>query len=351
MADAPTRPPRQSGPALPVALAKSAPGAATSAATSAAKPAAKPAAQAATSQRKRAALLLMLASGFAGLGYQVVWTQQCALWLGHESAAVLAVVAAFFGGLALGALALGPRIERSLYPVRWYAGCELLIASWSLALALLLPQASGGLLDLTGAQPSPAWQWTVAFFGTFILLLPATAAMGATLPAMERAMAPLRLPGRSIAALYAGNTGGAVLGVLASAFWLVPELGLARTAGLCAVLNLLCAGVALWAFSQPAGTAAAAGGPDTGSAAQPPAQARRNALARLAATGLLGIGYEVVVVRVLSQVTEDTVYTFALLLAVYLVGSALGAAAYQRWRPGAPQPAGKAEPAGGGAST
>ena len=48
-------------------------------------------------------------------------------------------------------------------------------------------------------------------------------------------------------------------------------------------------------------------------------------LARLALTGLLGIGYEVLVVRVLSQVTEDTVYTFALLLAVYLVGSAAGA--------------------------
>ena len=78
----------------------------------------------------------MAASGFAGLGYQIVWTQQCALWLGHESAAVLAVVAAFFGGLAVGALALGPRIETSTRPVRWYAGCELVIASWSLLLAL-----------------------------------------------------------------------------------------------------------------------------------------------------------------------------------------------------------------------
>ena len=51
----------------------------------------------------------------------------------------------------------------------------------------------------------------------------------------------------------------------------------------------------------------------------------------LAATGLLGIGYEVLVVRVLSQVAENTVYTFAILLAVYLVGTALGAAAYGRW--------------------
>ena len=57
----------------------------------------------------RAALAhgLMVASGFAGLGYQIVWTQQCGLWLGHEAAAVLAVVAAFFGGLAVGALEIG----------------------------------------------------------------------------------------------------------------------------------------------------------------------------------------------------------------------------------------------------
>jgi spermidine synthase len=58
----------------------------------------------------------MVASGFAGLGYQIVWTQQCALWLGHESAAVLAVVSAFFGGLAVGALALGPRTDRKDQP-------------------------------------------------------------------------------------------------------------------------------------------------------------------------------------------------------------------------------------------
>jgi spermidine synthase len=264
----------------------------------------------------------MTASGFAGLGYQIVWTQQCALWLGHESAAVLAVVTAFFGGLGLGALAIGPRIERSRHPVRWYAAAEVVIALWSLLLALLMPPFSGWLLDLTGTQPSPVWQWTVAFCGTFLLLLPATAAMGATLPAMERVTVRLRVEGRSIAALYAANTCGAVIGVLAAAFWLLPEFGLARTAAICIALNLLCAGAALAALPQSIETV------------QYPTQlasSRTGLLAQLSLTGLLGIGYEVLVVRVLSQVSEDTVYTFAMLLAVYLVGSALGAAAYQRW--------------------
>lgn len=275
--------------------------------------------------RRRLALVLMVASGFAGLGYQIVWTQQGALWLGHETAAVLAVVAAFFGGLALGALLLGTRIDRSANPARWYAGCEAVIGAWSLALAFLLGPVTGALLNLIGAQPSPAWQWFVSFSGTFLLLLPATAAMGATLPAMERALARLRQEGTSIAALYAGNTFGAVLGVLASAFWLVPAFGLTLTAGVCAALNLLCAGAALKLFSDAPAESQANASTVTVEA--------RGALPLLAITGLLGIGYEVLVVRVLSQVAENTVYTFAILLAVYLVGTTLGAAAYGLWHP------------------
>lgn len=278
-----------------------------------------PSASAAEPPRRRAtALALMLASGFAGLGYQIVWTQQSGLWLGHEAAAVLAVVAAFFGGLALGAWALGPRIERSTRPARWYAGCEALIALWGLGLIAGLPRASAALLPLIGVQPSPVWQWSVAFLGCFALLLPATAAMGATLPAMVRVCAGLGQRGGSLAALYAANTAGAVLGVLACSFLLIPSLGLARSGALCVALNLLCAALA-WRMPDEAAAPAKA---------KPPAP--RRLLLTLWLSGLLGIGYELLVVRVLSQLTENTVYTFALLLAVYLIGTALGAAAWQR---------------------
>lgn len=266
----------------------------------------------------------MGASGFAGLGYQLVWAQQCSLWLGHESAAVLAVVSAFFGGLALGGLALGGRVEASARPARWYVGCELVIALWSLLVLAAWPAFAGFVQRATGVEPLAAWQWLVAFSGAFLLFLPATAAMGATLPAMERLTAQLSGGGRSVSMLYASNTLGAVLGVLTSAFWLLPSFGLARSILVCVGLNLLCAALALALFStaeRPAPLRLPA--PDRPRA--------RGVLALLALTGLLGIGYEVLVVRVLSQVTENTVYTFASLLAVYLVGTAAGAAAYRRW--------------------
>lgn len=272
---------------------------------------------------------MMLASGFAGLGYQIVWTEQCSLWLGHESAGVLAVLAAFFGGLALGGLLFGERIERSAQPVRWYAGCELVIAAWSALLLEIASPFSGWILRVIGVAPSAAWHWSVVFAACFLLFLPATAAMGATLPAMERLTLFARDDRRSIALLYAANTFGAVLGVLASAFWLIPALGLARSAAICVALNVACGVLALAVF--PRSLAPSTSSPPSALAAT------RTALLRLAFSGFLGIGYEVLVVRVLSQVTENTVYTFALLLAVYLIGTAAGAALYQRWlarRPG-----------------
>ncbi len=265
----------------------------------------------------------MLASGAAALGCQIVWTQQAALWLGHDGTAALAVVAAFFGGLALGAWAIAPRIERGANPVRAYAACEALIGLWGLVLAFGMPAAGRALMTLVGAEASPAWQWSVAFGGSFALLLPATAAMGATLPAMARITEALQSRGVGLAGPYAANTAGALLGVLAALAGALPGLGLRDTAIACASLNLACALLALRLGTPQA------------SPARPAvvAPAARGLLLQLAATGLLGIGLEVLALRVLSQVTENTVYTFAALLAVYLLFTAIGAALHAALAP------------------
>ena len=115
------------------------------------------------------------------------------------------------------------------------------IALWALALIFLAAPAARALLGLVGAQPTPLWHWSVAFAGTFLLLLPATIAMGATLPAMERMLAATRTGRAQVPMLYAANTFGAVLGVLVTAFVLVPRLGLTAAASICVAANLLCA--------------------------------------------------------------------------------------------------------------
>lgn len=287
--------------------------------------------------RLRPALILPLffCSGAAGLGYQLVWARMFAAGLGHEVPAMIAVVGAFLGGMAVGAWSLGRRIDNCPKPARWYGALELGIGAWGLVTAFLIPWMNPLALALTGPTPTPAWQWVVTFVLPFLVLLPGSAALGATLPAMDRFLVPFSTSGRTIGALYAANTFGAVAGVLGSVFVLMPALGFRLSLVTLAGVNLLCGLIALWL------------GRDAGNKSRPTAPAsRREAVSREAAlpfarlgvsllvTGFLGIGYEIVGVRVLLQVLENTIYTYAAALAIYLVGTAAGAAAYQRFARG-----------------
>jgi len=276
--------------------------------------------------RGRSAFLhaVFFLSGAAGLGYEIAWTRMWAPGLGHEVPAMLAVVAAFFGGLAVGARALDGAIGRSPRPGRWYVALEVVLGLWGLASVALVPWGNERVARLTGPLPSDLRHWLVAFAVPFALLLPATAAMGATLPAMDRLVARLRGSGRYVAGLYAVNTLGAVAGTLGAAFVLVPRLGLRGTVLCCAAMNLLAAAGAALGFRG--GTA-----PARGLAEEADAPSQRRLLTTLFFTGLLGIGYEVLGVRVVGQVLENTVYSFACALAVYLLGTAGGAAFYQRF--------------------
>ena len=282
--------------------------------------------------KSRFAILLMFSSGAAGLVWQLVWTTQFGLALGHEIVAVLSVMAAFFGGISAGSFLLAHRLERSPYPGRWYAGLEALIAGWALLVAFLSPIALPQLSQWIGAEPSAGWHWVLAFFIPLVVLLPATLAMGVSLPAMERLLR--RKNGQALSTVYAANTVGAMAGLLLAVFFFVPDLGLLGTSLIFAGVNATCALLAWrnWGGEINPESSVAEPSPDAAidlDSSTPLATPLAIAL-RLFLTGLLGIGYEVLAVRVLSQVTENTVYTYALLLAVFLLGTALGAALVRR---------------------
>jgi spermidine synthase len=266
-------------------------------------------------------------SGAAGLGYQIIWTRSFAVGLGHEMPALLAILAAFMAGMALGAWAI------SKAPVRnagqWYGCLELTIGLWAATTPFLVPAAAGLALKWIGIEPSPPRHWLVAFLLPFLVLLPATAAMGATLPMIERFVTPLTWRRQSVAGLYAANTSGAMAGVLLSAFVILPQFGLRAALVGFAAINVCCGLLALLLSRQ------------VPNAFQNPNVAAADPWRlwiTLFVTGLLGIGYEVLGVRVLAQVLENTVYTYAAVLAVFLLGLSIGAAAWHhfgsRWRLG-----------------
>lgn len=278
--------------------------------------------------RRKVGLLYIVyfLSGVAGLGYQMVWSRLFTTGLGHEMPSVLAVVAAFFGGLALGSWALDGVVSRSARPGHWYVGLEILIGLWGIGSVWLIGGSNDVAMRLIGVEPSAIRHWAVAFLVPLAVLLPATTAMGATFPAMERFVSPLTADGRCVAGLYSANTAGAVAGTLGSAFLVMPWLGFSYTVFLLATLNLACAAM-MTAFGlrhEPR--------PAEPDAAWAPAEIPRSRMvATVFFTGLLGIGYEVLGVRVLSQVLENTIYSFAAILSIYLLGTAIGASLYQRW--------------------
>lgn len=277
----------------------------------------------------RLAHVVFFASGFAGLGCQLVWTRQFALGLGQELPAVQAVVAAFFGGFALGAGAADALRRRTRgSPARLYAVLEAVIGLWVIASPHLIALTNMLAQAWIGLEPSPIRHSLVAFGVPWVTLLPATAAMGATLAVFEPFARTLTTHGRVVGTLYAANTLGAALGclfILEVGF----RLGLATTLHGLGLLNLACA-VAALGLARRAPRATNPESQPTSAGAEPGPRSAAQLGGLLFATGLLGIGLEVLGVRLLKLVLENTSYTFAALLAVYLLGTALGAAGV-RW--------------------
>src|SRR5688572_33216980 len=70
-------------------------------------------------------------SGVAGLIYQIAWARYLSLFLGHSSYAVVAVLVAFMGGLAIGNALFGGIADRAKKPLELYAWLEIAIGVYA----------------------------------------------------------------------------------------------------------------------------------------------------------------------------------------------------------------------------
>jgi spermidine synthase len=282
-------------------------------------------------------------SGIAALVYQTAWTRQFAIVFGTSELAVATVLAAYMGGLALGAWLAEKFLPRVTRPVLTYALLELGIALGAIvAVPLLLWLANAGLLALFGGQPAPPdseHAGTTLFYlvSAFAALALPTTLMGATLPMLARyAVAEESQIGRRIGLLYALNTAGAVLGALVTAFLLLPELGLRKTIWFAAGLNGL-----VFLFAAALAQRVPPAGPPKGyalDAAPEPVVTRPRTpvftrvpavgwvLPMMLLAGAIAFFQEVLWARMLSQVVGSSIYAFGVMVASFLTGIAAGGA-------------------------
>ena len=289
------------------------------------------------SVHRRLLIVCYAASGAAALVYQVAWTRLFSLQLGHSTAASSTVLAAFMGGMAVGAW-IGGRVRsdssRRLLVV--YAVIELAIAAIAVALPGALDALVPALASAYANGDSPAFFAFVRVAISLLLVGLPAAAMGATFPiavawlthTSERVNAASEsTPAATAGVLYAANTAGAAIGAISAGFWLIPAIGLRATTWMGIALNVAAALGALWIARQRQ--------PEN-ARREPPS--RRKALTRryaavprpvlacaaAALSGFLALVYEVAWTRLLALVLGPTTYAFATMAASFITGIAIG---------------------------
>ena len=192
---------------------------------------------------------MLLASGAASLTFESLFFRLAAIAFGGSVIAASIVLCAFMSGLALGNILAARFGDRVRSPLRAYAMAELAIGISGCVVVAVLPGLGESLAPIFRPSAAiPALQNLERFLAAFVILLLPTTAMGITLPViLASGFRSDSNFGSVLGRLYAWNTAGGIIGVLAAEGLLVARLGITATAWAAAALNLAaaCAAVAL----------------------------------------------------------------------------------------------------------
>jgi spermidine synthase len=265
---------------------------------------------------------LFAASGCAALIYEIVWFELLEFVIGSSAISLGILLATYMGGLGLGSILLPRLISERAHPLRVYGLLELGIGAFGVLILLALPlvvkiyvanvgHGLGGLA-LRGAVSATC-------------LLPPTILMGASLPAVSRWVKMTPRGVSWLGFLYADNTAGAVLGCLLAGFYLLRVHDTATATFAAAGINAAVAITAL-VLSAIVPHARAEGGASPPSIPREPGRIAGGGAVYvvIAISGFCALGAEVVWTRILSLMLGGTVYTFSIILAVFLGGLAIG---------------------------
>ena len=261
-------------------------------------------------------LLLFVGSGCAALIYEIVWFQLLQLVIGSSAVSLGVLLGTFMGGMCLGSLALPRLVSARHHPLRVYACLELGIGIIGITVLLAMPLVGGLYTAWAGSGLVGILLRGVA---AGVCLVPPTLLMGATLPAIARWVETTPEGVSWLGFFYGGNIGGAVLGSLLAGFYLLRVYDGATATYVAAALNLTVALLAL-ALAKATPHEAIAPAPEK-------VERARGSWAvyvAIALSGMTALAAEVIWTRILSLLFGATVYTFSLILTVFLVGLGIG---------------------------
>lgn len=282
-------------------------------------------------------LLLFFGSGCAALIYEIIWLQLLQLVIGLTNVSLGLLLGVFMGGMCLGSLLLPRLLSSRHHPLRVYAFLELAIGLAGIAILFIVPAVA----DFYTAHAGPGLSGLILRgCVAAVCLLPPTVMMGATLPAVARWVETSREGVSWLGFFYGGNIIGAVAGCLLAGFYLLRVYDMATATYVAAGINLSVAVVAYALARKSANTPLISSRSNDADDSEPASPATHVATEKplswdggravyiaIALSGMTALGAEVIWTRLLSLLMGGTVYTFSIILSVFLVGLGLGSSA------------------------
>ena len=263
-------------------------------------------------------LILFIGSGCAALIYEVVWLQLLQLVIGSSGISMGVLLGTFMGGMCLGSFLLPRLIPSHHHPLKIYALLELGIGVIGTLVLFVMPFIADAYRGLLGHGV------VVRAVVAAVCLIPPTLLMGATLPAIARWVETTPEGVSWMGLFYGGNTGGAVLGCLLAGFYLLRLYDMPTATYVAVGINVTVAAIALLMASRTPGQVKAA------EQSPMPVESRfgnKAVYITIGMSGLCALGAEVIWTRLLSLLLGGTVYTFSIILAVFLAGLGIGSSA------------------------
>jgi spermidine synthase len=266
-----------------------------------------------------ALFLLFVGSGCAALIYEIVWFQLLQLVIGSSSISLGILLGTFMGGMCLGSLLLPRAVSAQQHPLRVYARLEAGIGALALLILVSMPLV-GGVYTAWAGEGTTGIIFRAVIAG--ICLLPPTMLMGATLPAISRWVKATPDGVAWLGFFYGGNIAGGVIGSLAAGFYLLRMFDVATATLVAVAINVAVFAIATLLARQTTYEADAPHG-----AVTPRPAGTWTVYTAIALSGATALSAEVIWTRLLSLHFGATVYTFALILAVFLIGLGIGSTA------------------------
>jgi spermidine synthase len=265
--------------------------------------------------------LLFVGSGCAALIYEIVWLQLLQLVIGSTAVSLAVLLGTFMGGMCLGSLLLPRVVSICRHPLRIYALLELGIGAIGLVVLFGMPFVERVYVHYAGHGPA-----AILLRGAVaaVCLLPPTLLLGATLPAIARWVESDPVGVSWLGFFYGGNIAGAVLGCLLAGFYLLRVFDMAIATYVACAINVTVAAIALVLAATPSRHLEPAEAAGQGRARGAGAAGAGAVYLAIALSGMSALGAEVVWTRLLSLLLGGSVYTFSLILAVFLFGLGIG---------------------------